>query len=238
MRGVYFAGNGMLNSLTDLNTISNNLANVDTTGYKKDINSFKAVYEREISSYNNKKHKIENLGNIYSGTVLDDISPVFSQGEILETGNKFDFAIEGNGFFKVERDGEFYYSKNGEFKRNSEGLLVNNSGDYVLNVDNERIQVSDNFNVNGNGNINDTNEYINIVNLENIEKHGYTLFQGDEILAEDFTLRQYAVEKSNVNALNEMVNLINANRKFDILQKAVSSNDGLNAKINEIAQNI
>src|SRR6056297_3464057 len=238
MRGVYFAGNGMLNSLTDLNTISNNLANVDTTGYKKDINSFKAVYEREISSYNNNKHKIENLGNIYSGTVLDDISPVFSQGELLETGNKFDFAIEGNGFFKVERDGEFYYSKNGEFKRNSEGLLVNNSGDYVLNVDNERIQVSDNFNVNGNGNINNTNEYINIVNLENIEKHGYTLFQGDEILAEDFTLRQYAVEKSNVNSLNEMVNLINANRKFDILQKAVSSNDGLNAKINEIAQNI
>ncbi|MGM0640628.1 MAG: flagellar hook-basal body protein [Thermotogota bacterium] len=238
MRGVYFAGNGMLNSLTDLNTISNNLANVDTTGYKKDINSFSAVYEREISSYNNKKNKIETLGNIYSGTVLDDISPIFSQGEILETGNKYDFAIEGNGFFKVERDDEYYYSKNGEFKRNSEGFLVNNSGDYVLNVENERIQVSEDFNVNGNGNINNTNEYINIVDLENIEKHGYTLFQGDEIQAEDFTLRQYAIEKSNVNALNEMVNLINANRKFDILQKAVSSNDGLNAKINEIAQNI
>ncbi|MDK2945491.1 flagellar hook-basal body protein [Geotoga petraea] len=238
MRGIYFAGNGMLNSLADLNTISNNLANVDTTGYKKDINSFRAVYEREISSYNQKKQKLETLGNLYAGTVLDDISPTFSQGEIVDTGNKYDFAIEGKGFFKVERDGEFFYTRNGEFKRNSEGYLVNNSGDYILNVDNERIEVNEDFFVNGNGNINNTNEYINVVDLENHTKHGYTLFQGDEIEAQDFTLRQYSIEKSNVNALNEMVNLINANRKFDILQKAVTSNDGLNAKISEIAQNI
>jgi flagellar basal-body rod protein FlgG len=238
MRGVYFAGNGMLNSLTDLNTISNNLANVDTTGYKKDINSFRAVYEREISSYNDKKQRIQDIGTLYAGTVLDDISSSFSQGEIVETGNKYDFAIEGNGFFKVERNGEFYYTRNGEFKRNYEGFLVNNSGDYILNTDDERINVVDDFFVNGNGNINNTNEYINIVDLENHVKYGYTLFQGDELQAEDFTLRQYSIEKSNVNALNEMVNLINANRKFDILQKAVTSNDGLNAKINEIAQNI
>lgn len=238
MRGIYFAGNGMLNSLADLNTISNNLANVDTTGYKKDINSFKAVFEREIDSFNNKKQKIEKIGKLYAGTVLDEISPTFSQGEIVDTGNKYDFAIEGNGFFKLEKNGEFFYTRNGEFKRNFEGYLVNNSGYYVLNVNNERINVEDNFFVDGKGNINNSNQYINIVDLEEPIKYGYTLFQGNEIKTQNFTVRQNSIEKSNVNALNEMVNLINANRKFDILQKAVTSNDGLNAKINEIAQNI
>jgi len=238
MRGIYFAGNGMLNSLTDLNTISNNLANVDTTGYKKDINSFKAVYEREITSYDKNKNKIETLGNIYAGTVLDDISPTLSQGQITETGNKFDFAINGKGFFKVERNGDYYYTRNGEFKRNNEGYLVDNSGYYVLDVNNQRIQIGNDFNVDEAGNINNTNQYINIVDLNNLSKYGYNLFQGNEIQAQNFSLKQYSLEKSNVNALNEMVNLINANRKFEILQKAVSSNDGLNAKINEIAQNI
>jgi len=239
MRGIYNATAGMLNSFAELNSISNNLANLNTVGYKKDFNVFKSVYEKEIRSYQNAQGKGKPIGNIYSSVVLDDVIPNLEQGSLIHTNGTLDFAIEGNGFFKIERNGNYFYTRNGEFTINPEGNLVTKSGDYVLDSQNNPIFINpDNFFVDEEGNISGTNVRLNIVNIENLDKYGETFFTGEEVgQADNFQLKQGYLEGSNVDALNEMVKMIEANRKFDILQKAVSAGDSLNAKIIEITSN-
>ncbi|PNR97947.1 MULTISPECIES: flagellar hook-basal body protein [Petrotoga] len=239
MRGIYNATAGMLNSFAELNSISNNLANLNTVGYKKDYNLFKSVYEKEIRSYQNVQGKGEPIGNIYSSVVLDDVIPNLEQGSLIETNGKLDFAIEGEGFFKIDRNGNFFYTRNGEFSISPESYLVTKSGDYVLDEENNPIFVNtENFFVDEEGNISGTNVRLNVLNIENLDKYGENYFMGEEIgQAGNFRLRQGYLEGSNVDALNEMIKMIEANRKFDILQKAVSTGDSLNAKLIEITSN-
>ena len=82
-----------------------------------------------------------------------------------------------------------------------------------------------------------TNIRLNIVNLDNITKYGNNYFTGEEIALtqEDYEVKQGYLEGSNINVLNEMIKMIEANRKFDILQQAISSTDSLNAKLIEIS---
>jgi flagellar basal-body rod protein FlgG len=239
MRGIYNATAGMLNSFAELNSISNNLANLNTVGYKKDFNLFKSVYEKEIRSYHNVQEKGKSIGSVYSSVILDDVIPNLEQGSLIHTNGALDFAIEGDGFFKIERTGNYFYTRNGEFTISPEGNLVTKSGDYVLDSQNNPIFINpDNFFVDEEGNISGTNVRLNIVNIENLDKYGETYFTGEEVgQVDNFQLKQGYLEGSNVDALNEMVKMIEANRKFDILQKAVSTGDSLNAKIIEITSN-
>lgn len=239
MRGIYGATAGMLNSFAELDSISNNLANLNTVGYKKDYNLFKSVYEKEIRSYQDEKDRGTSIGNIYSSVVLDEVIPDTTQGSLVETNEKLDFAIEGTGFFKVERNGNFFYTRNGDFSVNQEGYLVTKEGDYVLdNQDNPILVNPEDFFVDNQGNISGTDVSLNIVDLENLTKYGYTYFTGQEIESTTpFELKQGYLENSNVNALNEMIKMIEANRKFDILQRAVATGDSLNAKLIEVTSN-
>ncbi|MDN5342454.1 flagellar hook-basal body protein [Oceanotoga sp. DSM 15011] len=235
MRGIYNSAMGMLNSFAEVNKISNNLANANTTGYKKDINTFKSILEKEIHAYSKENKKGELIGNVYSGVVLDKVYPIITQGVLEETSNNLDFAIEGNGFFKVLSGDNYFYTRNGEFKVNNDGFLVNNSGDYILDEFNQPIIIQDSFQVDENGNIQENNVAFYNTELENIYKVGNNYFSGDEINLQSSKIKQGFIEKSNVNTLEEMVNLINANRQFDILQRAVTTNDSLNTKLIEIS---
>lgn len=237
MRGIYSATAGMLNSFAELNTISNNLANADTIGYKKDYNLFKSVYEREISAFHDENDRGILIGNLYSSVVLDEVVPNMEQGTLTETKNNLDFAIYGEGFFKVERNGNYYYTRNGEFTLNQDGFLVNKNGDYILDDQNNRILVApDDFFVLSDGSISGTNIRLNIVNLNNPVKYGDNYYIGEEVADTNlFEVKQGYIESSNVNALNEMIKMIEANRKFDILQRAITSEDSLNEKIIQIA---
>ncbi|MDY6896417.1 MAG: flagellar basal body rod C-terminal domain-containing protein, partial [Thermotogota bacterium] len=120
-----------------------------------------------------------------------------------------------------------------------ENYLVTKSGDYVLDNENNPILVNpDNFFVDEDGNISGTNTRLNLLNVDNLNKYGENYFTGEEIgQAGNFHVRQGYLEGSNVDALNEMIKMIEANRKFDILQKAVSTGDSLNAKLIEITSN-
>lgn len=227
MRGIYSSTMGMLNSFAEVDRISNNLANSNTVGYKKDHNVFRAILEKEIHVYNKDSFRGDNIGSMEHAVVLDEVFTDFTQGQLVETNNSLDFAIDGRGFFKVLRGNEFYYTRNGEFKRNHEGLLVTNNGDYVLDNNNRQIPVEEVFTVLEDGTIFGTDTSINVVDLENYRKYADNLYTGEEIPAENILVKQNYVENSNVNALNEMVNLINAQRKFEILEKSVGTHDSL-----------
>ncbi|HBT50735.1 MAG TPA: hypothetical protein DEA49_01280 [Petrotoga sp.] len=139
----------------------------------------------------------------------------------------------------MDRNGNYFYTRNGEFSISPESYLVTKSGDYVLDEENNPIFVNtENFFVDEEGNISGTNVRLNVLNIENLDKYGENYFTGEEIgQAGNFRLRQGYLEGSNVDALNEMIKMIEANRKFDILQKAVSTGDSLNAKLIEITSN-
>jgi len=237
MRGIYAATAGMLNSLAELDSIANNLANVDTVGYKKDYNVFKSYYEKEIRAYQNEDARGRTIGNIFSSVVLDDVILSREQGPLNETENNFDFAIHGQGFFKVQRNDNFLYTRNGEFTIDNQGFLVTKNGDLVLDDQNNPIVVDiDDFFVFSDGSIAGTDARLNIVNLENITKYGDNYFIGLELALtpQEYKIKQGYLEGSNVNALNQMIKMIEANRKFDILQHAISATDSLNAKLVEI----
>ncbi|BBE29944.1 flagellar basal-body rod protein FlgF [Tepiditoga spiralis] len=236
MRGIYSAGMGMLNSLQRLNSISNNLANVNTNGYKKDTSLFKAILEKEFYSFPKNSQKGIGIGKTETAVVLDKVVPEMTQGKLVETNNNFDMAILGKGFFKVQSGKDIFYTRDGEFKLSADGYLVDNNGNKILDETNNPIRVQKNLEINENGNINNTSNKIGIVELKNLSKKGTNYFIGTEVKDTISKIKQGYVEKSNVDTLKEMVNMISANREFEILQKAVQSQDSLNAKAIEITR--
>ncbi|SHE43427.1 flagellar basal-body rod protein FlgG [Marinitoga hydrogenitolerans DSM 16785] len=242
-RGLYISTMGMLANMAQLDNISNNLSNADTVGYKKDETMFKAYLEKEFRNYDsNDIKKGKHIGYMETALIADETKPILSQGQIVKTNNPLDFAIFGYGFFKIERNSQFFYSRNGEFKKDLNGFLVTSDGDYVLDSNNQRIQLPKDFTVDESGNIYNgtqfTGQKISIVNLNAPSKFGNNLFTGEEIASNNFKIIQGSIEKSNVNTLKEMINLINANRAFSIMEKSIQTQDLMTGKIIESAQRI
>ena len=145
VRGLESCANGML-ALMDMNdTTANNLANVNTVGYKKGALRFKDVMESAI--YTQAESVLRNDATRYLGTLSVGSESMrythdFSQGALNETNNPHDLAIEGDGFFKIQDvDGRISYTRNGSFAVNSDDYLVTKQGEYVLDINNRRIRM-------------------------------------------------------------------------------------------------
>ncbi len=140
IRGLYTAASGMMVQMEREDTIANNIANVNTTGYKKDQAVIKQFPEFDIYRKDDEKvvtpfehkSKLSNIGSLGTGAILDDIYTEFTQGSNIKTDNKLDFAIEGEEFFAVEVEGDIRLQRNGNFSLNTEGYLVNSNGHRVL----------------------------------------------------------------------------------------------------------
>ena len=144
-RSLESAAKGML-ALMDMNdNIANNLANVNTTGFKRGAIRFKDVLESAVYSQQGsilRDGSTKYLGNLSVGSQSMEFVHDFSQGALSKTGNKFDLAIEGDGFFKIQDiDGNISYTRNGSFTVNSDEYLVTKQGEYVLDVNNRRIRM-------------------------------------------------------------------------------------------------
>ncbi len=141
IRGLYTGASGMVVQMRKLDALSNNLANVDLTGYKKDLTVTKAFPEILLRRTNDKGVHVFPPGSVDSapvvgrlgtGVELSEVFTVYTQGSLKETGNPFDIALDGKGFFTVETpDGE-RYTRNGSFLIDDNGLLVTKEGLPVL----------------------------------------------------------------------------------------------------------
>ena len=145
VRSFESAANGML-ALMDMNdNTANNLANVNTVGYKKGSLRFKdvmqsAVYAQEGSILRNDSNRY--LGNISCGSQSMQYTHDFSQGALTKTSNPYDVAIEGDGFFKIQDDnGNVSYTRNGSFVVDRGYWLKTKQGEYVLDINNRRIRM-------------------------------------------------------------------------------------------------
>ncbi|WP_041083475.1 flagellar hook-basal body protein [Thermotoga profunda] len=240
IRGIYTAAMGMLLDTSKVDTTANNLANIETVGYKKDKLIFRAYQDRAIYALPNRKHPI---GNLTYSAVLDDVYLDTSHGTFLKTDNPLDLAIESDGYFALQGENSVYYTKAGNFKLDAEGYIVNADGLRLLDENGEAIQFLDGYSVDQDGYIKD--RFNNIVtrigvytfeNQSQLRKIGYTLLQptpqsGEAVAEEDFRILPGYVELSNVNALLEMTKLIEAQRHFEISQKVVVVEDELLAKL-------
>ncbi len=145
LRGLESCANGML-ALMDMNdNTANNLANVNTVGYKKGSIKFKDILESAV--YTQSESILRNdstryLGNLSVGSTALQYTHDFSQGALNQTDNPYDLAIEGDGFFKIQDvDGKIFYTRNGSFTKNDQDYLVTKQGEYVLDINNRRIRM-------------------------------------------------------------------------------------------------
>jgi flagellar basal-body rod protein FlgF len=259
IRSLYTSVSGLITQEAKQNVITNNLANVNTIGFKGDNLSVKKFDDVLIQNYDklvNGKNVQNIIGSLSQGSQIDGVQASFIQGMIEGTDKWSDFAIEGRGFFAVQRENNglnnTFYSRDGHFHVNGQGYLVNDSGDRVLasavdvngqpvaapspiQVGNEEIQLQSDgsFILNGQSYKFTT---IDFENYDSLRKIGDNLYQGDNpIQSEIVSVKQDSLEKSNVNVINEMVNMMTTMRIFESNQKVLQSIDEtLGKAVNEV----
>jgi flagellar basal-body rod protein FlgF len=229
VKGIYHAAAGMLPRMSQQETVGNNLANVNTTGFKADQRYFRTALNNMLLQ-----------GGAYGQAVKmsdDQISQVtdFSQGSLLQTHNTFDLAINGDGFFTIETGDAVSYTRNGNFSINQEGELVNARGMRVLG-EGGPIRISGReVTVRATGEVvvdGKTADKIKIVDFEKpykLKRNGYGYFlpdpPADPISPEHFNVQQGFLENSNVDAISEMIQMIELNRNYESCQKAIQAQD-------------
>ena len=135
IESLYIGATGMHAQQTNLDVIANNLANVNTTGFKKNIINFEDLMYKTLATTNGIQGPVGQSQYIGVGSAIASTGKIFSQGEIKTTSNQFDVAVQGNGFFELKLpDNSFVYTRNGAFQRNSDGYLTNADG-HLLSSD-------------------------------------------------------------------------------------------------------
>ena len=252
IRGWYTGASGMNAQQNRLDAISNNLANVDTAGFKRDITISKSFPELLIRRTN-----LDGVVKVPNGSV--DIAPIigtlglgvetnenytdFSQGSFKITNTKTDVAFGGKGFYVIDTPYGERYTRNGNFHIGKEGLLLTKDGYPVLG-ENGPIHVEDDkFKINQDGIIysEETGEEIDrfqVVRFDNeryLKKEGNSFYVANEISGpahiaegdERPQLLQGYTETSNVNVVNEMVQMIEVNRAYEASQKTITTEDSM-----------
>ncbi len=259
VRGLYTAWTGMVNEQKRLDVISNNMANSNTVGYKKQnvtSQSFDDELAVRINDNNLDTTSKYPIGYMNLGVKIGETYHDFSQGSLRETGNTYDLALSGDGFFTIQttnKQGETTtkYTRDGSFTVNTEGYLVTKDGDYVLDTNGERIQIpgaqtAQNVAFDQNGNILVDGQQIatlgiaSFANPQALLLYGENMYEATDaagLQASTAIVNQGYLEMSNTNVIEEMVDMITITRAYEAGQKMVQTVDNtLNKAVNEIGK--
>lgn len=283
VRSLWSAASGMKAQQVNVDTISNNLANVNTVGYKKETNEFKALLYQTIQAKTTSANgDTKPVGaQIGLGVKTAAITSIFKQGNITTTDVDTDCAIEGKGFFSVQDvDGEIYYTRNGSFKwavasenpedklvilANSEGLPILDDLGMPIEVDTSvydvseavidpdgKVSIPEFATVDETGQVVESEaeplEYqlgiVQFANPSGLQKEGGTLYavtaaSGEPVyesegVLERSVVRQKCLEASNVSVVDEMVNLIVAQRAYELNSRAITTSDTMMEQANNL----
>lgn len=257
LKGLYTAYTGMINEQHRMDTMTNNLANVSTVGYKKEgatSQSFDSVLTlriKDASMGNGCGHKI--LGPNNPGVKIGENYTDFTQGSYRVTGNTYDLALAGSGFFAIEftnKAGETstMYTRNGQFTLNKDGYLVTEDGDYVLDEQNRRIQINTllDADISTDGSIWQNGAVVAKIGVTDFEDYNYlekyaeTYYrpiEGARTIAADTEINSGYLEMANVQIVSEMVNLITISRAYESNQKIIQTYDSsLDIAVNQLGK--
>ncbi len=252
MRSLFIAATGMEAQTLNIDVIANNLANVNTTGYKRSRADFQELMYEEIKTPGAASADGTQLPSgiqIGLGVRPVAVQKVFEQGDFTPTGNPLDMVVEGEGFFQIVKpDGEIAYTRAGAFKMDSEGRIVTSEGypmEPEITIPSDTTQIT----INPDGSINATQpgnsaptevgqiEIARFSNPGGLKSIGKNLFEetassgvpttdtpGNEGLG---TIQQGFIELSNVNIVDEMVQMIVSQRAYEINSKVVQAADDM-----------
>ena len=250
IRALWTAATGMTCQQLNIDVISNNLANVNTSGFKRSRADFQdLLYQnlRQAGSTSSSGNEVPTGIQVGLGARPAAVQKIFLQGDYMQTQGELDLAIEGDGFFQImQPNGEVAYTRAGSFKLDSEGKIVSSDGSPLepeISIPDDAINVS----VGSDGTISvlqagetevsevgtiELATFINPAGLKSIGKNLYlpTSSSGDVTTGtagEDGmgTIAQGYLEMSNVNVVEEMVNMIIAQRAYEINSKAIKTAD-------------
>lgn len=281
MRALYTAASGMIAQQTNVDVISNNLANVNSTGYKASTAEFKSLLYQTLQSRSTSANGDDKPipAQVGTGARTAAITTHFSQSSLIDSTSTFAFGLEGDGLFGLMNpDGETVYTRNGDFtvgKTNDNGFMICSSDGYpVVDSDGNPIQFSDEYDVSNlvitsdgsfyyrvieeqpdeNGNMHKTErlddletrmgvfQFTNPSGLDSIGSSLYKETEASGIAMEEGTYTelkrtkvcQGRLEASNVQVADEMVNLIVAQRAYEMNSKAIQAADDMLGQANQL----
>ena len=245
IRGLYVAGTGMMVQRRLMENVTNNITNVETTGYKKNYlitHSFDEVMLERIHDAEFVGLKPQ-VGNMTFGALVDQIYQDFSQGGFETTGRSTDMALAGDGFFVVSTPEGERYTRSGAFALTVDGYICDPNGNYLLgrngriNVGNSNFGVSENGTVMSDGQYIDTIRTVSFADNNTLRSQGSNLYSSTAgaIEGSDAVIKQGFVENSNVAVSREMVDMITVFRAYETNQKILTMIDEtLGKAVNEI----
>ena len=264
LRGFYTAASGMISQQRQQEAMANNIANMNTPGYKADQTSLRAFPEMLMQKMGRtnlpttESLSLSNhtpVGSLNTGVYAQEMIPNFEQGDLKETGMPTDLALvsdqspdeTGDVFFTVQNEaGDIRYTRNGNFTVDGHGALVTNQGYHVLDQAGNPIQTNGtSFNVQSDGmlEVDGQNIQLGIAYIENthdLEKEGNDLFNGDATaLPADasYTVEQGALENANVDSLQTMTKMMQAYRMFETNQRVLKAYDeSMGKAVNDIGR--
>ncbi len=256
VKGLYTAHNGMINEQNRMDIMTNNLANVSTVGFKKEgstSQAFSDVLAVKIKDESVGLNTVQRIGINNPGVKIGENYTDYTQGSFRITGNTYDLALAGDGFFAIEftnKAGETStkYTRAGQFTLDKDGYLVTQEGDFVLDTANRRIRLNTliDASISNNGTIIQNDRavaQIQVADFENydyLERYGETYFQpleGARRINANAEVKSGYLEMANVQTVSEMVNLIAITRAYESNQKIIQTyDDTLDVAVNQLGR--
>ncbi len=251
LRSLYSAGSGLITGQRQVDTIANNVANINTVGFKESRVNFQDIFYANLQQ--NKNHdpenRLSNLGILIgSGVMPSSVTQRFTQGPLITTNNTFDLALEGPGFFGVEKDGQLHLTRHGNFDIDASGGLVNSDGFPVSGQYANLLDYTD-ISINANGIISGTNiqgaiEQIGIINVYNVTNPGGLQSEGENLYTVTVNsgpanqivsnIKQGMLEGSNVDLSEQLTRLIMNQRALEASAKLIHSTDEMMSQANNL----
>ena len=241
IKGMYLAGRSLDNRMKGIQVVANNLANLNTTGYKRELQF------SEVLSAANQVTKQKDQ-NVRIRQITD-----FAQGDLALTSNPLDVAISGKGFFLVKTGQGVEFTRNGRFKISDDGYLINQSGAKVqgrngdINIGEVLEEKHDSITISKNGEIRVGDKLVDAIMVaqperpqDSVRTNGLNFVAEEEELKpadeNDFSVEQGYLEDSNINPIIEMETMITMNKDYESSKKMVTAFDLSLGQANEIGK--
>ncbi|OQX92729.1 MAG: flagellar basal-body rod protein FlgF [candidate division Zixibacteria bacterium 4484_95] len=239
IKGIYTSASGMIPRTLKQEVFANNMANANTIGFKKDRVFLHQLRRAKNGLMTDLKWEVPMVDGVY----ID-----FSQGFTRQTERPLDVAIEGNGFFVVSTPEGERYTRDGEFSLTQEGVLVNKNGHPVLSDSGPITITGDDISISADGIISVDGSELAKIRIVDFDKpynltrvnYGYMALANEEIQAvnaEGYKVRQGYIEESNVNIIEQMVDMLVSFRAYEAGQKSIQAQDEtLDKAVNDLGR--
>jgi len=261
LRSLWISKTGMDAQQMNLDVITNNLANSSTTAFKRIQPTFQdLLYStlRSAGSSNNAQNLLPTGLQIGAGSSVTSTERIMSQGPLLQSGNQLDVAINGNGFFQIQlADGTLAYSRQGQFSLSATGQIVTQAGNVVAGAG-VIPATATSITISSDGKVQYSTQGSSALSLAGTitmasfaNPAGLTAIGGNNFIASPASgtaqnataglngmgsIQQYYVEQSNVNVAEELVNLIAAQRAYEINTRGVTASDQILQRVSNLGQ--